>query len=326
MQYYYKGVRCIKCKHPVNEQNAFDGCPVCGHDGTESVNLETYYDFGPDRVKLANGFSERKGEGLWRHREFLPIKPDARIISLGEGDTPLLHCKKLGEQLGLSQLYIKNESQNPTWSYKDRLCCVGVTRAVQEGAPAVTVSSTGNHGSAVAAYAAAAGIPCVIFTLTSVPDTMKTLMQSYGAYVFATEKPVDRWTIMKWCTKNLGWYPLSGYISPAMGSNCFGIDGYKTLSFELFEQLGDLPDHIVVPSAYSDGLYGIWKGIRDLQEIGLSHKQTKVSASEVYGSLKATLKSGKDSIVAVPAEKPTVSFSISGGRGTYQGYAGISQS
>ena len=249
----------------------------------------------------------------------------ASPVTIGEGKTPLLHCKKLGERLGLNELYIKNESLNPTWSYKDRLCSVGVTRAIQEGAPAVTVSSTGNHGAAVAAYAAAAGIPCVVFTVSKVPATMKTLMQSYGAYVFATEQSLDRWKIMRWCVKNLGWYPLSGYVSPAIGSNCYGVDGYKTIAFELFEQLGDLPDFIVTPSAYADGMYGIWKGVEDLHAVGLSQKPTRMVASEVWGSLKETLARGTDVPVAVPSDW-SVSFSIGGPRGTYQGYAALKES
>lgn len=324
MSYYYKGIRCIKCGHEMTLQEAFDGCPVCRGEES-SVNAETYYDFGQDKVELAAGFKNAKGFGLWSHKEFLPIKPDSKMISIGEGHTPLLHAKKLGEHLGLNNLYLKLECMNPTWSYKDRLCSVGVSRAIQDGAPVVTVSSTGNHGASVAAYAAAAGIPCVVFTLSSVPSTMKTLMQSYGAYVFATDKATDRWKIMNWCVKNLGWYPLSGYVSPAMGSNCFGMDGYKTLTFELFEELGDLPDQIVVPSTYSDGLYGMWKGVKDLHEIGLSSKPTKMVAAEVFGSLKATLAAGTDEIQNVHAED-TVSFSIGGGRGTYQGYAALVQS
>ena len=325
MSYYFKGIRCIKCGHVMEPSEAFDGCPVC-RSSTTSVNAETFYDFGEDKEKLAKEFSSKKAFGLWSHREFLPIKPDSKMISIGEGHTPLLHAEKIGKEIGLSNLYLKLECMNPTWSYKDRLCCVGVSRAIQDKAPVVTVSSTGNHGAAVAAYAAAAGIPCVVFTVTSVPDTMKTLMQSYGAYVFATKNSIDRWTIMKWCVKNLGWYPLSGYISPAMGSNCYGMDGYKTVTFELYEDLGDLPDYIVVPCIYGDGLYGMWKGVKDLHEIGLSKVNTKMIASEAFGSLKATLASGTDSIQTVPIPDDTVSFSIGGGTGTYQGYASLAQS
>ena len=321
---YLKGIRCPRCGHIGKPEEAFDGCPVCRANDV-SVNFSTYYDYGGDEAALRTGFAKAEGPGLWSHREFLPVDDKASPVTIGEGKTPLLHCKKLGERLGLNELYIKNESLNPTWSYKDRLCSVGVTRAIQEGAPAVTVSSTGNHGAAVAAYAAAAGIPCVVFTVSKVPATMKTLMQSYGAYVFATEQSLDRWKIMRWCVKNLGWYPLSGYVSPAIGSNCYGVDGYKTIAFELFEQLGDLPDFIVTPSAYADGMYGIWKGVEDLHAVGLSQKPTRMVASEVWGSLKETLARGTDVPVAVPSDW-SVSFSIGGPRGTYQGYAALKES
>lgn len=320
---YYQGIQCIKCGYEGTLEEAFDACPVCGAKGV-NVNFTTVYDFG-DKAKAKETFLSAKGKGLWKHREFLPIAPETEPVTLGEGDTPLLHLKKLGRSMGLNHLYLKNESVNPTWSYKDRLCSVAVTRAVQEKRPVVTVSSTGNHGAATAAYSAAADKPCVIFTLPQVPTTMKTLMQSFGAYVMVTPQPIDRWTIMKACVKEKGWYPLSGYMSPPIGSNCFGIDGYKTIAFELYEQLGDLPEFIAVPSAYSDGLYGVWKGVKDLQTIGVSEKKTKMIASEVFGSLKQSLKENADGPVVVPSEW-SISFSIAGPQGTYQGYAALKES
>lgn len=324
MSKYYQGLRCIRCGRKIKESEAFDGCPDCGTAET-SVNAETYYSY-TDSEMLRHDFLKKKGSGLWAHREFLPLREDSKTVTLGEGHTPLLHLERMGKVLGIPNLYVKVEGMNPTWSYKDRLCCVGVSKGLEVGAPAITVSSTGNHGAATAAYAAAAGIPCVVFTLESVPETMKTLMQSYGAYVFALKEPTDRWKIMKWCVKNLGWYPMSGYVYPPMGSNCFGIDGYKTIAFELFEELTELPDQIIVPSVYGDGLYGIWKGVRDLQEVGLTSKKTKIIASEAEGSLEETLRRGAEYPVALEARKNSVAFSISGGRGTYQGYAALTQS
>ena len=322
---YLKGIRCPRCGYEGRPEEAFDGCPRCREEGI-SVNFSTHYDFSGHEAALRESFPRDEGPGLWRHRAFLPVDGKTAPISMGEGNTPLLRCRRLGEQLGLPDLYLKNETLNPTWSYKDRLCSVGVTRAVETGAPAVVVSSTGNHGSAVAAYAAAAGLPCVIFTKSGVPDTMKTLMQSYGAYVFATEQSLDRWKIMRWCVKELGWYPLSGYVDPAIGSNCYGVDGYKTLAFELFEQLGgSLPDFIITPSAYADGMYGIWKGVLDLNAVGLTDKKPVMIAAEAWGSLKATLAQGAPAPVAVPAG-PTVSFSIGGARSTWQGYTTLLQS
>src|SRR5206468_7293881 len=128
-------------------------------------------------------------------------------VTLGEGDTPLIHLERIGRRLGLSRLYAKDESQNPTWSYKDRLCAVAVTHAAESGARVVTIASTGNHGASTAAYAARAGLPCVIFTLVSVADTMKTLMQAYGAAVVACPRSESRWALMCGVLARLGWDP-----------------------------------------------------------------------------------------------------------------------
>lgn len=320
---YLKGIKCPRCGCPAPEENAFNGCPVCRKEGV-SVNLSTYYDY-QDKEALRQRFPRETGRGIWKHRAFLPVDSEMAPVSIAEGNTPLIKAEHLGKKLGLLNLYLKLEMQNTTWSHKDRLSSVGVTRALQVGASAVTVSSTGNHGSAVAAYAAAAGLPCFIFTKSSVPETMKTLMRVYGAYVFATENSLDRWVIMKWGVENLGWYPLSGYVAPAIGSNCYALDGYKTIAFELFEELGDLPDTIVVPSAYSDALYGIWKGVLDLNEVGLSRKKSKMIAAEAWGSLTKTLAIGAEAPVEVAAG-PTVNFSIGGGRNTWQGLAALRDS
>ena len=118
-----------------------------------------------------------------------------------------MHLERLGKRLGLPRLFAKDESRNPTWSYKDRLCAVAVSHAVATGARVITISSTGNHGASTAAYAARAGLPCVIFTLASVPETMKTLMQAYGAAVVACPTSESRWQLMREGIERLGWYP-----------------------------------------------------------------------------------------------------------------------
>lgn len=324
---YFKKTRCILCGHEGSGNEVFDGCPNCAQKGI-FTNYTTEYDFsGVSKEQIKRNFkSGKKAKGLWAYKDFYPLKPESKEITIGEGNTTLLHCERLGKELGLSNLYIKNESQNPTWSYKDRLCSVAVAKAVEVGAPVVTVSSTGNHGASAAAYAAAAGIPCVVFTIPQVPDTMKTFIQSYGASVLMTPTPGDRWKIMKQCVKDFGWYPISGYVSPPIGSNPYGIDGYKSIAFELYDELGELPEFIAVPSAYSDGLYGTWKGVRDLIDIGIASVKTRMIASEVYGSLKETLKQKASEPLVVNTGSWTVSFSISGPRGTNQGYAALRES
>ena len=320
----FTGVECIRCGRPLADNLIFDGCPHCQKEGY-NVNYKTKYDYNDLAGMIKANRWPFAGRGIWKYRQLLPIKDDTVPVTLEEGGTPLRPLKKLGKKIGLNNLYVKDESRNPTWSYKDRLCSVAVTKAVEDGAKVITISSTGNHGAATAAYAAAAGIPCVVFTIPQVPETMKTLMQSYGAYVLATPTPNDRWKLMRQCVKEFSWVPISGYISPPIGSNPYGIDGYKTLSFEIFEELGETPDFISVPAAYSDGLYGVWRGMVDLKELGLAEKLPKMVAAEVFGSLNNTLAQQSLKPVTVDAQW-SVSFSIAGPLGTYQGLAALKES
>src|SRR5438309_820548 len=145
------GLQCLRCRARFEEPRLFAGCPRCRAEGI-AVNLTVAYDLVP----LAGVTPETFGtaaRGLWRFRPLLPVRP-AHPVSLGEGATPLVHLERLGRRLGLPRLYAKDESQNPTWSYKDRLCATAVTHAVETGARVITISSTGNHGASTAAYAA----------------------------------------------------------------------------------------------------------------------------------------------------------------------------
>ena len=251
----------------------------------------------------------------------------ARPVTLDEGGTPLVHLERLGARLGLPRLYAKDESRNPTWSYKDRLCALAVNHALAVGARVITISSTGNHGASTAAYAARAGLPCVIFTLASVPDTMKTLMQAYGAAVVACPTAESRWALMRQGVERLGWYPTSGFVMPPVGSNPWGIEGYKTLAYEMAEELGwTAPDVVVVPSAYSDGLHGVWKGWSELARLGLVKTLPRMIAAEPFGPLAHALERGLDAPEIVEAPQPSVAFSIASRYGTWQGLDALRQS
>jgi threonine synthase len=302
---------------------AFAGCPRCAQDGVP-VNLTVALDLAPLRgltpARLPSG-----PRSLWRFAAVLPVAAH-HAISLGEGATPLLRLERLGRRLGLRHLYAKDESQNPTWSYKDRLCAVAVSHAVQSGARVVTIASTGNHGASTAAYAARAGLPCVIFTLASVPETMKTLMQAYGAAVVACPTAESRWALMREGVERLGWYPTGGFLVPPIGSNPFGIEGYKTIAWEVAEDLGwRAPDVMLVPSAYSDGLAGVWKGWTELAALGLVKSTPRMIAAEPFGPLAAALDRGLDAPQPVEGGA-SVAFSIASRYGTWQGLAALKQS
>ena len=317
------GLECPRCAALFDGPPIFTGCPHCRAQHL-AVNLGVKVDLSP----LA-GFDPRvlppSPKSLWRFRPFLPVS--GVPVTLGEGATPLVPLERVGRRLGLPKLYAKDETRNPTWSYKDRLNTLAITHAVEIGARVVTVSSTGNHGASTAAYAARAGLPCVIFTRVDVPDTMKTLMQAYGAAVVACPTSESRWQLMREGVERFGWYPASGFVMPPIGSTPWGVEGYKTIAFEVAEDLGwTAPDVVVVPSGYSDGLAGIWKGWTELVALGLVATAPRMIAAEPFGPLANALERGLAAPEAVDAPGSSVAFSIAGRYGTWQGLAALRDS
>lgn len=316
---YMGRVTCPRCSHDVPERQAFGGCPDCLGQGVP-VNVHPHYNLD-DTVDVT---PDENGQGIFRYRGMLPIRDGTQPVSLGEGGTRLLAVPTLGEQLGVEQLFVKDESSNPTWSYKDRLAAVAVTKAKEMGADTVVVATTGNHGAAAAAYAAAASLRCVVLTLESVPLTMKVQMQSYGADVVALREPPQRWALMAQAVAERGWVPLSGYVNPPVGSNPFGIDGYKTIAYELVEAMGR-PDVVVVPAAYGDGLAGIHRGFTDLVALGRIPQTPRMVAAEPFGPYAAALAAGGDVSGRVPVQ-PSVAFSTATPVATHQGMAALRDS
>lgn len=317
----YTGVlRCPRCtaERPDTE-DPYAVCAPCDAAGYH-VNPFPVYDLGG---LSAQPDGTRPGVFGWQH--LLPLRADATPVSLREGGTPLLPLPRTAARLGVGELLLKDESRNPTWSYKDRLIAVAVTRAVQDGAPTVVVASTGNHGAAAAAYAAAAGLRCVVLTLESVPQTMKVLMQSYGADVVALQRGPDRWALLRQGVLERGWVPLSGFVDPPAGSNPFGIDGYKTIAYEIVADLGRAPDVLVAPAAYGDGLTGVLRGFDDLLALGLIDRLPRMVAAEPLGPYAHAMANGFRPGATVPA-RPSVAFSIATPVATYQGYAALARS
>jgi threonine synthase len=313
---YLGRLACPRCGRQAAEAEAFAGCPRCRGEGVP-VNLAPVYDLSP-----TGGVPVDPAEpGLFRHRALLPVGP-GEPVSLGEGRTPLLRPARLAAALGVPGLLVKDETRNPTWSYKDRLAAVAVTKAVQDGAGTLVVATTGNHGAAAAAYAAAAGLRCVVLTLASVPLTMKVLMQTYGAEVVALRTGPERWEVMAQAVAERGWVPLSGFASPPIGSNPFGVDGYKTIAYELVEALGRAPDVVVVPTAYADGLSGIWRGFTDLAALGVLDRLPRMVAAEPFGPHARAL-AGEAEVAGPVPVRPSVAFSTATPVGTYQGLAAL---
>ncbi|MEM2197419.1 MAG: threonine synthase [Sulfolobales archaeon] len=314
------GLKCLRCGAEYPTSRMFEGCPKCKTDHIVS-NLTVNYDYNIiSNIVSKSLFRNRpRSMGVWRFRELLPIEEEKHMITLEEGNTPLIKAKNLSKVLGLNNLYLKDESRNPTWSYKDRLCAVAISKGLEFGARVATVSTTGNHGGATAAYAARANMDCVIFTLPTVSEIMLALMAVYGAKVVPVKTSEGRWVLMKRCVDELGWYPTGTYSQPMPTGNPYGVQGYKTIAYEIIEQLEfEVPDYVIVPTAYGEGLYGIWAGFNDYYKLGFIDKLPKMIAAETeMGPLANALKKNLDFVEKVPPKR-SIALSIAATISSYQ--------
>jgi threonine synthase len=196
--------------------------------------------------------------------------------------------------------------------------------AKRMGAPAVVSSSTGNAGAATAAYASKAGLPCIVFTAKGSVGPLVTQMRAYGATVVGLENKGDRWVLMQHAVRSFGWFPTSPFFGPVVGSNPYGIEGYKTLAYEIVEQMHwQVPDCCVLPVCYGDALIGMWRGFADLRALGWIDRMPRMIAAEMYGSLGKALREGGDALPDMPSTHETVAKSTSATRSTFQALSAI---
>ncbi|MFT4164466.1 MAG: threonine synthase, partial [Microlunatus sp.] len=255
---------------------------------------------------------------LWRYAELLPCSA-SDATSLGEGLTPLLPAKAIGTLLDAPRLLIKDESKNPTWSHKDRFSTVAVSVAKLQGARVVATASSGNAGASLAAYAARAGLGCVVVTFAGTAGVMLKQAKKYGATVIPLVDKSQRWPLLATCVEEFGWFVTSPYRAPVIGSHPIGIEGYKTLAYEIVEQMhGAVPDWCVLPVCYGDALAGMWQGFQDLYIRGIINRLPKLVAAEVHGSLSNALACGGDTVAEVPAGFEALAVSIGTTRSAFQ--------
>ena len=201
---------------------------------------------------------------MWRYRELMPLFDGETAISLGEGFTPLFHVKELGRTLGLERLYVKDESLNPTNSFKARGQSAAITRARYLGAQTIALPTAGNAGNAAAAYAAAAGLACEVFMPRDVKQPFVDECRLYGARVTLVDGLItDAGRAAAEKGAPLGWYDVSTLKEP------YRIEGKKTMAYELAEQMAwQWPDWIVYPTGGGTGMVGMWKAFEELEAIG----------------------------------------------------------
>jgi threonine synthase len=249
-------------------------CALCGlhHEAHRLLNLCSNcgkpllvrYDLERAKMTLTKGSLTGRRPDLWRYREVLPVKDDQNIVSLGEGWTPLLRAPRLGRRLRIHELYIKDESQNPTQSFKARGMATAVSMAKELGAKKLAVPSAGNAAGALAAYAARAGLDAFIFMPRDTPQANIVECQQTGARVTLMDGLItDCGAEVARRKESEGWFDVSTLKEP------YRVEGKKTLGYELAEQLNwRLPDVIVYPTGGGTGLIGMWKAFDEMERMG----------------------------------------------------------
>ncbi|WP_283936454.1 threonine synthase [Aminobacter aminovorans] len=205
-----------------------------------------------------------------------PLHPRA---NLEVGGTPLIDLSAIApSQYRERGVFLKDESRNPTWSHKDRLNACTVSAALAVGASTIIVSSSGNHGVSAAAHAARAGLNCIVITMPDVSQAFRDMILAYGA--FPVYVPAEgRWPLMHALTGIEGTHPVSN-LTPVHTGHPWGAEGYKTIAYELYGQLGDVPAALVIPTGYGEMLFGIHKGFRELKQLGVTSRLPKIFAVE----------------------------------------------
>jgi threonine synthase len=217
---------------------------------------------------------------LWRYAEVLPVRDPKARIALGEGWTPLIDAPRTAARLGVEKVWVKDEGQNPTGSFKARGLCLAVSRAFELGAEAVALPSAGNAGSAAAAYGAAVGMDVHVVLPSDTPAPILEEMRALGADVQLLDGLIsDCGKVGKKGVEEHGWFDLSTLKEP------YRVEGKKTLGYELAEQLGGrLPDAIVYPTGGGTGLIGMWKAFDEMQALGwIDEKRPKMFTVQATG-------------------------------------------
>lgn len=233
-------------------------CRECGRP------LLARYDLDAAREAVDRDDVSRRARSLWRYPELLPVRDDRNRISLGEGWTPLVHATRLGRELGFDSLYIKDESANPTTSFKARGMAVAVSRAVELGAKSLSVPSAGNAAGAMSAYAARAGVEAHVYMPRDVPLPFVAECRALGAQVTLVDGLItDCGRVAATDSGRFDRFDVSTLKEP------YRLEGKKTMGYELAEQFEwELPDVVVYPTGGGTGLVGMWKAFDEMERLG----------------------------------------------------------
>jgi threonine synthase len=271
---YLTHLECSSCARRADAAQLQATCPACGKV------LFARYDLEAAREALRPEALAGREATMWRYRELLPVQDERHIVSLGEGMTPLLRASRLGQELGCSALFVKEEGLNPTGTFKARGLSVAVSRARELGARALAIPTAGNAGGALAAYAARAGLPAYVFMPVDAPESNKLECVLYGARLYLVNGLInDAGRLARAGAARYGWFDVSTLREP------YRAEGKKTMGYELAEQLGwTLPDAIIYPTGGGTGIVGMWKAFDEMERLGwIGRQRPKMIAVQAAG-------------------------------------------
>ena len=251
-------LECALCSQELEADRLWNLCPAC------SKPLLARYDLkGASQVVTREAVAGREAD-LWRYRELLPVHDPRYALCLGEGFTPLVHAARLGQVVGFTKLFIKDEGLNPTGTFKARGLAVAVSRAWELGVEEVSIPSAGNAAGAMSAYAALAGMGAHVFMPRDAPQPFSAECRALGAEVTLVDGLItDCGRVAAQEARRFGRFDVSTLKEP------YRLEGKKTMGYELAEQLSwTLPDVIIYPTGGGTGLIGMWKGFDELEQLG----------------------------------------------------------
>ncbi|MDJ0762207.1 MAG: threonine synthase [Myxococcota bacterium] len=250
---------CTVCGEPYDPQSVQTICqkPDCAGPLAARYALEP-------RPRPSAAELSKLPVNAWRFKQLMPLTPKTNIITLGEGGTPLLQANRLAAKAGLASIWIKDESGNPTGSFKARGMTTAVTRALELGAETIALPTAGNAGGAAAAYAARAGLGCVVVMPQDTPTMFKREVRAFGATLIEHDGLIDDCgKIVARQKEEKQWFDVSTLKEP------YRVEGKKTMGFEMAEQLGwKLPDVVIYPTGGGTGLVGMWKAWAEMEALG----------------------------------------------------------
>ena len=252
---------CDDCGAEIDLRQPVNLCPHCGG------MLEVRYD--PEKMKQSADVMRHYQRGsIWRYRDFFPAVSDGHIVTLGEGGTPLVKSRWLGPSLGIENLYFKNDTLMPTGSFKDRGFSLAVSYASEIGVKRGLTYSSGNAGASFSAYSARAGFPGLVLVEYLASDTKKAMILLYGAKAAILEyENFDQISAMlDGAVQELGCYMFVNFINPVRH------EAMKTYAYEIYGELGRVPDYSFHPVGTGGGLWGTWKGYQELAAMGVTDK------------------------------------------------------